>query len=458
MNILIIGAGPTGLGAAHRLQELGHDDFTVYDQAPYVGGLATSFKDDKGFTWDFAVHVAHSHYHYVDALMEKLLPDGFYHHERKSWVHEYGAYIPYPFQNNIRHLPAKPLQDCLDGLHHIKNNPPSSTPTNFREWILNSFGDGIADHFMIPYNTKIWTTPPENMNCHWLGDRVPVVDIERVEKNIREEIDDVAWGPNHTFQFPKEGGTGAIWEALGATLPADKLKLSCELTHLDLNEKTASFDDGSTVNYDAIISTIPLIRLTALTGLDAVHQRASQLKYSHTQVVGVAPNFKLPVHLDDKTWLYCPEESTIFYRVTPFSLFSPSHVPDINKHCSFLCEISSPGEGPMQDDDYLIENTLKDLQSSGVVDATAENSHVYMMNAEFGYPIPTVDRDDILNDVIPALEEHNIFSRGRFGGWKYEVANMDHSLMQGVEAINRILLNEKEVTWADPHFVNSGKH
>ena len=43
MKFCIIGAGPTGLGAAHRLAELGVTDFRVFDQNPYVGGLATSF-------------------------------------------------------------------------------------------------------------------------------------------------------------------------------------------------------------------------------------------------------------------------------------------------------------------------------------------------------------------------------------------------------------------------------
>ena len=88
MRIVIIGAGPCGLGAAHRLLEKGHSDFAVYERRPYVGGLAASFLDDRGFTWDFAVHVAHSHYHYIDRLMDDLLPGGFLHHERRSWVRE----------------------------------------------------------------------------------------------------------------------------------------------------------------------------------------------------------------------------------------------------------------------------------------------------------------------------------------------------------------------------------
>ena len=48
--------------------------------------------------------------------------------------------------------------------------------------------------------------------------------------------------------------------------------------------------------------------------------------------------------------------------------------------------------------------------------------------------------------MIPYLEQHDIYSRGRFGMWKYEVANTDHTLMQGVELVNRLLLGEPETT------------
>ena len=100
---------------------------------------------------------------------------------------------------------------------------------------------------------------------------------------------------------------------------------------------------------------------------------------------------------------------------------------------------------------------MTDLRESGLIDFDPEKAHCHMMHAPYGYPIPTVDRDEILGDVLPALEELDIYSRGRFGGWKYEVANMDHSLMQGVEAINRIIHGEEEVTLPTPNIVNAGK-
>jgi hypothetical protein len=37
-----------------------------------------------------------------------------------------------------------------------------------------------------------------------------------------------------------------------------------------------------------------------------------------------------------------------------------------------------------------------------------------------------------------------VYSRGRFGAWRYEVGNMDHSVAQGVEWVNRIVEGDRE--------------
>src|SRR6185436_11505443 len=70
----------------------------------------------------------------------------------------------------------------------------------------------------------------------------------------------------------------------------------------------------------------------------------------------------------------------------------------------------------------------------------------WVFHAPYSYPTPSVERDSILSTVIPYLEQHGIYSRGRFGMWKYEVSNTDHTLMQGVELVNRLMLGEAEST------------
>src|SRR4051794_27547353 len=85
-RIVIIGAGPTGLGAGYRLQELGYSDWVVLEASDHVGGLATSFQDDAGFTYDIGGHVMFSHYGYWDDVVDKLLGDDYTELTREAWV------------------------------------------------------------------------------------------------------------------------------------------------------------------------------------------------------------------------------------------------------------------------------------------------------------------------------------------------------------------------------------
>jgi protoporphyrinogen oxidase len=84
---VILGAGPTGLGAAYRLRERGEEDFEVFERAAQIGGLATSFEDPKGFTWDVSGHIIFSGYPYFNAFLERMLgKDGVRRIERESWI------------------------------------------------------------------------------------------------------------------------------------------------------------------------------------------------------------------------------------------------------------------------------------------------------------------------------------------------------------------------------------
>ena len=193
----------------------------VYWKQKVAGRASALFCDDRGFTWDIGGHVQFSHYKlFDDAMVELLGEGGWLHHERQSWVWMRDRFIPYPLQNNVHRLPKEDLDKCLQGLVAI-TKVPRSNPGNFAEWIDATFGPGISEIFMRPYNAKVWAFPPERMNASWVGERVAVTDISRVLKNLIYNRDDVSWGPNNRFQFPRAGGTGAIWEACAASLPGD---------------------------------------------------------------------------------------------------------------------------------------------------------------------------------------------------------------------------------------------
>src|SRR2546421_4468694 len=97
MKILILGGGPAGLGAAWRLNELGHPDWQLLEANDYAGGLASSFRDPNGFFWDIGGHVQVSHYDYFVALMHQLIPqDQWLTPQRESSVWPRNRFVPYP--------------------------------------------------------------------------------------------------------------------------------------------------------------------------------------------------------------------------------------------------------------------------------------------------------------------------------------------------------------------------
>lgn len=456
-KFVIIGAGPTGLGAAYRLKELGESDFVILEQTDRVGGLATSFIDAHGFTWDIGGHVQFSHYKYFDDLMIRALgKDGWLHHNRESWVWIKDRFVPYPFQNNIRYLPEESMWKCLDGLIEINRDGHQEKPHNFSEWILRTFGKGIAEEFLFPYNFKVWAHPLTEMSYHWIGERVAVTDLKKVTKNIIFKQDDFSWGPNNQFQFPKKGGTGAIWDSLGNLIGKENIAFNSAIAEVHAKEKKIVTASGKEYEYDYLLSTIPVDLLTVMIkGIPPeIKTNASGLKHSSAHIVGIGLKGKPNPDLKTKCWMYFPESNCPFYRVTVFSNYSYNNVPDINSQWSLMAETSESAHKPVNKDTILAD-TINGMLNTRLISSQEEIISQWHHRIEYGYPTPSIHRDKILNEVNPILEQHEIFSRGRFGAWKYEVSNQDHSMMQGVEWVNRMLLGIPELTMNYPETANA---
>jgi protoporphyrinogen oxidase len=440
-NIVIIGAGPTGLGAAWRLHEYRHRNWTLFEASAEAGGLASSVIDANGFTWDLGGHVLFSHYPYFDAVMDQAL-DEWVEHVREAWVWMRNRWIPYPFQNNIWRLPEAELDACIKGLEAIQDKP--TRPRTFREWLLASFGGGICDSFLLPYNRKVWAYDPGRLNVEWMGERVATVDVSRIRENIRLQRDDASWGPNSTFRFPLNGGTGAIWRAVRSLLPAGQMHFNKKVVRVDSSRRQLELQNGDRVDYDALISTLPLdTLLSMLVDGDALAPLASQFVYSSSHIIGVGLRGMPRDDMRTKCWIYFPEPEVPFYRATVFSNYSPNNAPQ--GHWSLMGEVSESPEQPV-DTTTIVGDVVEGFCACGFIDR-ADVISTWHRRLDHGYPTPWVGRDDVLTRIDPALRAKNIFSRGRFGGWKYEVSNQDHSFMQGVEAVDHILTGVAEHTY-----------
>jgi UDP-galactopyranose mutase len=442
---LIIGAGPTGLGAANRLLELGEDRFLVLEKSSRVGGLAGSVKDSAGFTWDMGGHVIFSHYEYFDALLDELLAGDYLEHKRQAMVRCLDAWVPYPFQNNIRHLPPEAQWECVRGLLP-EEGAPTREPQHFRDWIYAIFGPGIAKYFMLPYNAKLWQTALDEMDFGWIGERVSVVAVERVLKNLILGRDDTGWGPNNTFRFPYFGGTGEIFRRLAKRV-GDKVVIGSEIVRLNRTARTVKTTSGRDYSFEQALYTGPLDRLVINileAAPDPLIRAAEDLAHSGAVITGVGLKGYRP---DDTCWMYFPEQAFPFYRVTNFHNYSPKNVPSRDKYRAFMAETAFPGGGAPPEDAW--GKTFQGLLDAGLISEydSERVADKFETVLDYAYPVPTLSRNAALRTIQPFLEESGIYSRGRFGGWKYEVGNMDHSLMQGVEWAERMVLGQEETTY-----------
>ncbi len=453
-RILIIGAGPTGLGAALRLQELGHADWLLLEAREVVGGLASSVVDREGFTWDLGGHVVFSHYERFDRLLAETLGDAWVEHEREAWAWMRGRFVPYPVQNNVWRLPTDDVLRCLIGFAEAARRHRAGPAETFREWVLTHFGRGLAEVFLLPYNFKVWGYPPEQLGVDWMGERVARVDVRRVLENLVQRRDDTGWGPNARFRFPLRGGTGAIWCAAARELPTERVFLGREAVAVDPGARTVTTSDGRSERYEVLVSTLPLDRLLGmLEGEPGLTTEADRLVHSSTHVIGLGCMGRPPESLRTKCWIYFPEPAVPFYRATVFSNYSPHNVALPGEQWSLLFEVCESPAKPVAGE-TLVDDVIAAARASSLLPAGARIVSRWHRRLEYGYPTPFLGRDQVLAPLERRLRELGIYSRGRFGAWKYEVSNQDHSFMQGKEAVDHALLGAEEVTCFEPARVN----
>ncbi|MEO6125849.1 MAG: FAD-dependent oxidoreductase [Ilumatobacteraceae bacterium] len=462
-RVVIIGAGPCGLACARELESSASDsrqfDVRVLEIGDRPGGLAASVVDPAGFTWDRGGHVVFSHYGEFDRLLADTMGEDVVRHDRSSYVHIGGEWVPYPLQNNLHRLPSEMAEAAIIGLVEAQCSagPVAATragspgdEVDFGTWLAGMFGSGIVDHFMRPYNEKVWAQPVSAMSSQWMAERVSTVDWRQALRSLATRRDDVAWGPNNLFAFPSSGGTGEIYRR--AALPLeDRITYGVEVIAIDATTRSITLSNGDVIGYDHLVSTGPLDHLVdTITDIPSdIAAAAGALVHNSVTVVGVG--YEAPLS-DERSWLYFPDTDVPFYRATNFAKYAAANVPgsDTARYCSWMTEIASSPWRPLAttDDTELGARVDDAIRTIGLVANDAPVASVHVEHLRYGYPVPTLGRDRALATIQPWLMDRSILSRGRFGAWRYELGNMDHAVKMGVDAARLIADGTVEQAWS----------
>ncbi len=422
--ILVLGGGLTGLSAAWHLQD--QADTQVLEREDRPGGLCRSFVKD-GFTFDLTGHLLHLRRPEIREMVARLLPmDRFEPIDRRAFIHSKGVLTPYPFQVNTHGLPPEVIAECLVGFVQASRREEGpregASGMSFRRWVLATFGEGIARHFMIPYNEKLWLCDLDSMTSEWASWSIPRPSLRDVVEGALG-ISRGRFGYNPSFLYPRAGGI----EVLPAALAAGVRNLRCgvDATEVDARRRVVRTSAGETLPWEQLISTLPLPRLVAMTsGLPSwTREAAGSLR--HVAVVNVNFGIDRVAHTD-KHWIYFPEKEYVFYRAGFPCSFTPAAAP---AGCSSIYLEIAVRPGEAVDEETLCAQALDGLRRAGLLEERDRVVTRAVFRIDPAYVIHDLHRRNALPRLMAELKAHGIHSAGRYGAWYYN--SMEDSLAEG---------------------------
>jgi UDP-galactopyranose mutase len=476
-RVVIAGAGPTGLSAAYHLGE----DALLIEQNDRVGGWCRSI-EDRGFTFDHAGHIMFSNDPYVHEMYKMLLGDNVHWQDREAWIYSKGVYTRYPFQGALYGLPPAVIKECIVGAIEsrfgpIKNqtagSPPNGKavlkngacktgsiadccadgitestaplgqskavePGNFEEFIYKVWGAGIAKHFAIPYNRKLWSVPLKEMETSWLGGRVPLPDLDEMIEGALHPAPK-PMGPNARFGYPLRGGFQALMNGFLPHLKSE-LRLNTKVTAVSPKRRTVTLSDGTTIPYEYLISTMPLPVLVRLMGDEApaeVRAAAKALRSVSVRCVNLGIGHE---NLTDKHWIYYPED-TVFHRIFVQGNASPFCNPPGG--FGLTCEITHSSYKPLPcDGDALIRRCIEDCHKVGIVKREDPVWTANQVDLPYAYVVYDHARPANVKTIVGWTSKQDIILEGRYSEWEYY--NSDHAFLAGKKGADKVRESQRQ--------------
>ena len=410
--IAILGAGLSGLQLGRRLKERGQD-FVVLEEKDVIGGLCRT-KTQGEHSWDLGPHAFYSkkpetlrYYHELPLEYRTMDRKVRVCHREGGSVYEVG----YPFENGIVDLPLGSKLECVAGYCWASWTGGGGPYKHLREWIDKGLGGGIGRRFMIPYNLKIWNSPLERVSTDLVNQKI---EPEKPWSVVKQSI----WGGGvgrayqAKFVYPK-GGAGALPESVSSGF-RDRVRTSAGAAKLERRGEgwRVHCTDGSTVDADAVVSTMPIPTLLDALDDPALAARRADFVSNDTLfvVVGLKPG-KQFLRFNDCQWVFFagPE---VFYRISQMHAFWS------DRPATLVAEVTRK-DGVTLSPDVIVSKTLADLREVGML-ASEDDVELALSHLErYTYPIPTVTMRAARAEVEARLAEKRVYLLGRMGRWDY---------------------------------------
>lgn len=413
VDTLILGAGISGLTYASHCK----NEYLIVEKDKTPGGMCRTFYQDD-FVWDYAGHFFHFKTDEMRSYFENRIPQNQMVTCRKNTkIYYKGEYIDYPFQMNIHELPKDEFIECLYDLHFREQK---NTYVSFEEMLYGKFGKGITEKFLKPYNEKLYACNLNMLDVDAMGRFFPYASETEIIRNMKCNNQQ---SYNDTFDYPKKGAQQFV-DVLLSDIKKDSLLLEVSVKNVDMKAHIAYLSNGDSVLYKHLINTIPLNEF-----LNTILQKEQvDNALSANKVLVFNLGFDKNSMLNDVHWIYYPEKEYCFYRVGFYNNILGTNRMSLYVEIGYeTCENVNV--------EKALENVLSDLKKCGVIlDHKLVAWNYVEMNP--AYVHVTKSANEYLTKIFDKLKADDIYSIGRYGGWKY--CSIEDCMLDAISLANII--------------------
>lgn len=425
MRQVILGGGLSAISSAYFLQERDDiDEILILEKEDAPGGLCRSIKKD-GYTYDIGPHILFSKDKEMLSLMLEML-DEKNDLRRSNQIIYKGRYVQYPFENDLSKLPKEDLDYCVTNFLH--NPYENYRADNMLQFFLKTFGEGITNTYLRPYNEKIWKYDPSFMDTQMV-DRIPKPTHEEIMRSASGETVD---GYVHQlyFSYPSEGGIEAVVQGFLKKLNK-KCRIGCGQTITSLKKKGSKFEiisNGEAIEAGRVMSTIPVQELAKIYAVPKeIQKHVENLRYNSIIIAFVKTKKDLS---GDNFAFMNPEKDIIFHRISKMDFLGEKYQ---SGSASYMVEVTYR-RGDYTDslsDEVLKEKIADGILKIGFAEQKEEIEFVNITRHQYAYVIYDLNHKDNMEHIREYFKDQGIVLNGRFGNFEYW--NMDRVIRESKE-------------------------
>jgi protoporphyrinogen oxidase len=456
-NVVVIGAGITGVATAWALCNKGHA-VTLLEKLNHVGGFAASFKHED-YILDYGPHKIYSTLPGIMQKYKDILGDDCLEIKKKNSLRLLGKYLSFPpkLGQMIVRIPKIAMVKCGFSFSWTlaKNTFKKKKVISYEDYFVKGFGRKAYSLIFEHYAWKVWGDP-KNISEEIARRRTPVPSIFHLAKNVIFGTKDKPEISADIFYYPKNG-IGQVCDKMVEVIKekGGRIKTKVNVTNIDTKEGkvvAVEYEEESgekkKEDVDYVVSTIHLMDVTKLFNPEMskeVVDASSRLKFRALVLVYVFID-REKVNMDDN-WIFFPEREFIFNRVSDHASFSKHTCPE--GKTVITAEVTCDADDGFYNgnDEEIYGKIMDDLEKGDIL--KREDADGFLIRkARRVYPIYRIGfREDVNLVIGRLLEIKNFITLGRQGLFNYN--NTDHCIDMALHTATHIDEGKGVEEWKD---------